>query len=137
MLPYVIVYTLIVIAVFASASFRQSQCDNTPDIAIVDFMLGDGFATALAEDLNRRVIPFVIYSGYPQSQAVPPELQDVPWLEKPTSREDLMQVVLKTLMGVSGQMPSSPKLHSYSNGGSDRANAPTLSLCSRSASRHE
>ncbi|WP_262270443.1 response regulator [Microvirga yunnanensis] len=85
---------------------------NTVDVAIVDFMLKDGCATGLAGDLTGRAIPFVIYSGYPISQGVPSELQGVPWLEKPTSREDLMKVVLTTLMAVSGRTPPSPRLHS-------------------------
>jgi DNA-binding NtrC family response regulator len=85
---------------------------NTADIAIVDFMLKDGPATALAGELNGRAIPFVIYSGYPPRQSMPSELQGVPWLEKPTSRDDLLKVVLKTLMAVSGHAPSTPTLHS-------------------------
>lgn len=85
---------------------------NTAEIALVDFKLKDGLATELAGELNRRGVPFVIYSGYPPSQGVPPELQGVPWLEKPISRDDLLKAVLKTLMAVSGQAPSSPTLHS-------------------------
>jgi DNA-binding NtrC family response regulator len=88
---------------------------NTADIAIVDFMLKDGPATELAGELNRRAIPFVIYSGYPPRQSLPSELQGAPWLEKPTRREDLLEVVLKTLMAVSGQTPSTPPLHSRSS----------------------
>jgi DNA-binding NtrC family response regulator len=85
---------------------------NAADIAIVDFMLKDGPAIELAGELNRRAIPFVIYSGYPPRQSMFPELQGVPWLEKPTSRDDLLKVVLNTLMAVSGQAPSTPTLHS-------------------------
>jgi DNA-binding NtrC family response regulator len=85
---------------------------NMVDVAIVDFMLKDGPATELAGEFNRHAIPFVIYSGYPIGHGVPSELQGVPWLEKPTSREDLMKVVLKTLMAMSGQRPPTPKLHS-------------------------
>ena len=75
-------------------------------------MLKDGPATELAGELNRRAIPFVIYSGYPPRQGMSAELQGVPWLEKPTSRDDLLKVVLKTHMVVSGQAPSGPTLHS-------------------------
>jgi two-component SAPR family response regulator len=85
---------------------------HTADMAIVDFLLKDGVATGLAGELTRRGIPFVIYSGYPLGHDVPSELQGVPWLQKPTSREDLMKVVLKTLMTVSGQTPPTPTLHS-------------------------
>jgi hypothetical protein len=75
-------------------------------------MLTDGSATGLARELNKHAIPFVIYSGYPPRQSLPSELQGVPWLEKPTSRDDLLKVVLKTLMAVSGRAPSASKLHS-------------------------
>jgi hypothetical protein len=81
---------------------------NTVDVAIVDFMLKDGPASELARDLNRRSIPFVIYSGYPRCKSMPAELQRAPWLEKPTSRDDLMKVVLGTLVAVSGQTPPTP-----------------------------
>jgi DNA-binding NtrC family response regulator len=98
--------------VASSAEARAWLEANTANIAIVDFMLKDGPATELAGELNRRAIPFVIYSGYPPRQSLPSELQGVPWLEKPTSRDDLLKVVLNTLMAVSGQAPSAPPLHS-------------------------
>jgi DNA-binding NtrC family response regulator len=102
------------IAVQTVASIAEARAwleANTANIAIVDFMLKDGPATELAGELNRRAIPFVIYSGYPPRQSLPSELQGVPWLEKPTSRDDLLKVVLNTLMAVSGQAPSAPTLH--------------------------
>jgi two-component SAPR family response regulator len=95
----------------ASAEARAWLEANTADIAIVDFMLKDGPATELAGELNRRAIPFVIYSGYPPRQSLAPELPGVPWLEKPTSRDRLLKAVLKTLMAVSGQAPSTPGRH--------------------------
>jgi DNA-binding NtrC family response regulator len=103
------------IAVQTVAAIAEAQAwleAHTADIAIVDFMLKDGPATGLAGELNRRAIPFVIYSGYPPRQGMPTELQGVPWLEKPTSRDTLLKVVLNTLMAVSGQAPSMPTLHS-------------------------
>jgi DNA-binding NtrC family response regulator len=103
------------IAVQTVASIAETRTwleANAADIAIVDFMLKDGSATELAGELTQRAIPFVIYSGYPPRQGLPAELQGVPWLEKPTSRDDLLKVVLKTLMAVSGQAPSGPPLHS-------------------------
>ena len=97
----------------ASISEARAWLDaNEADIAIVDFMLKDGPATELAEDLSRCAIPFVIYSGFPPRADLPSELQGVPWLEKPVSREDLLKVVLKTLMAVPGRVPSAPTLHS-------------------------
>ena len=85
---------------------------NAADIAVVDFMLKDGSATELVGELNRHAIPLIIYSGYSPHQGIPAELQGVPWLDKPTSRHDLLKVVLKTLMAVSGQASSAPPLHS-------------------------
>jgi DNA-binding NtrC family response regulator len=102
----------IAVQMVASSAEAQAWLEaNTANIAIVDFMLKDGPATELAGELNRRAIPFVIYSGYPPRQSLPSELQGVPWLEKPTSRDDLLKVVLNTLMAVSGQAPSAPTLH--------------------------
>jgi DNA-binding NtrC family response regulator len=102
----------IAVQMVASSAEAQAWLEaNTANIAIVDFMLKDGPATELAGELNRRAIPFVIYSGYPPRQGMSSELQGVPWLEKPTSRDDLLKVVLNTLMAVSGQAPSAPALH--------------------------
>lgn len=102
---------IVVQTVASIAEARAWLAANTADIAIVDFMLKDGPATELAGELTRRAIPFVIYSGYSPGQSMPSELHGVPWLEKPTSRDDLLKVVLKTLMAVSGQGPFSPRLH--------------------------
>ena len=78
-----------------SASQAQAWLEesHTPAYAIVDFMLRDGPATALAEELRRRGIPFVVYSGYPRALGIPSDLMTVPWLEKPTTREDLLQAL--------------------------------------------
>jgi DNA-binding NtrC family response regulator len=103
------------IAVQTVASIAEGRAwleAGTADIAIVDFMLKDGPATELAGELNRLAIPFVIYSGYPPRQSMPTELRGAPWLEKPTSRDDLLKVVLNTLLAVSGPAPSAPILHS-------------------------
>ena len=67
---------------------------HTPAYAIVDFMLQDRPATALAKELRRRGIPFVVYSGYPRALGIPSDLMTVPWLEKPTTREDLLRELL-------------------------------------------
>jgi DNA-binding NtrC family response regulator len=79
-----------------SASQAQAWLEeaHTPVYAIVDFILRDGPATALAEELRRRGIPFVVYSGYPRALGIPSDLMTVPWLEKPTTREDLLRELL-------------------------------------------
>jgi DNA-binding NtrC family response regulator len=81
----------------ALTSIAQAQAwlkDNTPEFVILDFMLRDGPATRLAGDLHRRGISFIVYSGYPRHLGVPSELQEVPWFEKPTRREDLLNALV-------------------------------------------
>ncbi len=79
------------------ASIAQAQArleDGAPEFVILDFMLRDGPATELAGDLHRRGIPFMVYSGCSRPLDLPSELQEVPWLEKPTSREDLLKALV-------------------------------------------
>jgi DNA-binding NtrC family response regulator len=76
------------------AQGREWLKDNTPEFVILDFMLKDGPATELAGELHRRGIPFIVYSGYSRHLGVPSELQEVPWLEKPTRREDLLNALV-------------------------------------------
>jgi DNA-binding NtrC family response regulator len=84
-------------AVQTLASIAQAQVwlkDNTPEFAILDFMLGDGPATQIAGELHSRGVPFIVYSGYARHLGVPTQLQEVPWLEKPTRREDLLNALV-------------------------------------------
>ncbi|MXQ10948.1 response regulator [Microvirga makkahensis] len=82
-------------AVASIAQAREWLADNTPEFVILDFMLKDGPATELAEELHQRSIPFVVYSGYPRHMGVPSELDDVPWLEKPMKREELLKALVQ------------------------------------------
>ena len=68
--------------------------DNTPGFVILDFMLRDGPATQLARELQSRDISFIVYSGYPRHRGLPSEFQQVPWLEKPTRREELLAALV-------------------------------------------
>ena len=84
-------------AVHTLTSIAQAQAwlkDNTPKFAILDFMLRDGPTTQLAGELHRRGVPFIVYSGYARHLGVPSQLQEVPWLEKPTRREDLLNALV-------------------------------------------
>ncbi|WP_457089698.1 response regulator [Microvirga sp. P5_D2] len=63
--------------------------NETPDIALLDFMIKDGTSLETARALKNRSIPFAIYSGLSPQLDCPPELHDVPWLEKPMSGEVL------------------------------------------------
>ncbi|UVF19701.1 response regulator [Microvirga terrae] len=88
---------------FAVAGVFMSNVDalkwlesDAPDIAILDIMIKDGTSLEIARALRNRGVPFTVYSGLPAKADCPPELRNVPWLEKPVSRE--------TLIGVLGQL---------------------------------
>ena len=66
---------------------------DVPDVAILDIMIRDGTSLEIARALKKRGIPFTVYSGLPPKADCPPELQNVPWLEKPVSRETLLSVL--------------------------------------------
>ena len=70
---------------------------NTPDAAVLDFVLRDGPVTDLARELSRRGVPFIVYSGRPKGPGTPSELQAVPWIEKPADRADLLQALTEVL----------------------------------------
>src|SRR5918997_4055117 len=59
--------------------------DDTPDLAIVDYMLRDGPCTALVRILRERGVPFVVFSGYARGPDTPQEFDDAPWFDKPAS----------------------------------------------------
>jgi DNA-binding response OmpR family regulator len=62
---------------------------RTPRCVVLDYSLKDGPCLSLARELASRGVPFLIYSGY-QPAAAPPELANVPWVEKPVPRHELM-----------------------------------------------
>jgi DNA-binding response OmpR family regulator len=64
-----------------------------PGLAILDVVLKDGPCLTLARELKSRGVPFAVYSGLPAPEELPPELRDVPWLEKPVPREALIRVL--------------------------------------------
>ncbi|MET0527472.1 MAG: response regulator [Microvirga sp.] len=66
---------------------------NTPDLAILDYVLSDGSCLELVRELRRRRVPFLIYSGHSRKAETPEEFQNVPWLEKPAARAQLLQEI--------------------------------------------
>lgn len=70
---------------------------NVPDLAILDYKLGEGTCADIARELNRRGVPVIVYSGTPRGIDLPPELQAACWLEKPAPRSALLEVVTKLL----------------------------------------
>jgi DNA-binding response OmpR family regulator len=62
-------------------AFLQSA---TPDVAILDAVLSDGPCLELARELQRRGVPFLIYSGAEAFAEHSSELSGVQWIEKPS-----------------------------------------------------
>jgi DNA-binding NtrC family response regulator len=83
----------------SSAAALEWLATNTPTVAILDYALKDGPCTTLTGVLAQRGIPFVIYSGHERSVA-PPELQAVPWINKPCDREALLAALTRAAPAV-------------------------------------
>lgn len=72
---------------------------DVPDVAVLDLMIGDGNSLEIAGVLKQLGVPFAVYSGLPPKGECPTELQNVPWLEKPVSRETLVGVLSQLIAG--------------------------------------
>jgi DNA-binding NtrC family response regulator len=70
---------------------------HTPRMALLDVRLKDGPCTELARALLGRGVPVMILSGLPRGPDTPPELRDLPWIEKPVPRQDLIDALLRLL----------------------------------------
>jgi len=77
----------------SNAQAMQWLESDAPDVAILDIMLRDGISLEIARALKSKGVPFAVYSGLPTRADCPMELRDVPWLEKPVSRETLLDVL--------------------------------------------
>jgi DNA-binding response OmpR family regulator len=96
--------------------------ENTPEIALLDLMLKDGACSKLARTLRTRGVPFAIYSGLPVPRHCPSELDEVPWLEKPVSRQALAATLSQ--LGACSRLPSScPSRDAPQSGSSGATNA--------------
>jgi DNA-binding response OmpR family regulator len=70
------------------AGAYESIQQETPDVAILDFVLADGPCTDLAIELQKRGVPFLLISGA-MAEVLPEWLREVPRLQKPASLEQL------------------------------------------------
>ena len=64
---------------------------GTPALAILDAALNDGPCNRVAEELTRREVPFLIYSGHQENLHLLPDFQHVTWIEKPVPPAVLVQ----------------------------------------------
>jgi DNA-binding response OmpR family regulator len=76
----------------SSAAAVRWLNENTPSVAILDYLLTDGPCTALAGLLQARGVPFLIYSGLP-AKAACSELRGIPWITKPADRPILLHAI--------------------------------------------
>jgi DNA-binding response OmpR family regulator len=80
----------------AALSWLQTA---TPDTAILDAALKDGPCRAIAQELTRRKVPFLIYSGYHEDRQLLAEFPHVTWIEKPAPCSVLVQACQQLLVG--------------------------------------
>ena len=83
---------------FATCALALASLDtDCPDAAVLDTVLKDGSCIALARELIRRSIPFVIYSGADERQASAPEFAGVTWIVKPSPQAAVVAAVAQLL----------------------------------------
>lgn len=70
-------------AVPSAAAARAALAMGAPDVAILDFNLGDGTSEELAAMLVARGIPFVFLSGYANTTRIPADFAQIRVLRKP------------------------------------------------------
>ncbi len=66
---------------------------ETPDLAVLDTVLKDGTCRALAAELARRGIGFVLWSGHLQDRHTLQEFTDAVWVEKPSTHTALLHAL--------------------------------------------
>ncbi len=80
----------------AALSWLQTA---TPDTAILDAALKDGPCRAIAQELTRREVPFLIYSGYHEDRLLLAEFPHVTWIEKPAPCSVLVEACQQIVVG--------------------------------------
>ena len=61
-----------------------------PDVAVLDYLVSDGYCGSLADELERLEVPFVIVSGHNQRNGIG---SHVPMIEKPFNEDDLLHLL--------------------------------------------
>jgi DNA-binding response OmpR family regulator len=70
---------------------------STPDVAVLDAALKDGSCREIARELEKRAVPFLIYSGYGEDQTLLAEFRHALWIEKPIPPSELVQACQQLL----------------------------------------
>lgn len=72
--------------------------DFNPDVAILDVNLGTGTSLPIAEELQRRNVPFVFATGYSDRSIIPASFS-APVVRKPYEAAALIAAMRKVLGG--------------------------------------
>jgi len=76
---------------------------KTPDCALLDVDLGNQTTSlAVARELTRRGVPFVVVTGY-GAETLAPALRAAPVITKPFVRRELMAVIARSFGGREGK----------------------------------
>lgn len=78
---------------------QATLADQPVDVAILDLNLRGDHVFPLAEELNRRAIPFAFATGY-EAWVIPPEFQERPLLHKPVSSAELEKALSGLRVGM-------------------------------------
>ena len=81
----------------STEALRWIETGKTPDVALLDFQLGDGSCKALIDALLKRGVPIVMQSGLRPDPGMPPEVRSLPWLSKPMRYDDLRRALAQAL----------------------------------------
>ncbi|MFT8307028.1 HWE histidine kinase domain-containing protein [Acetobacter malorum] len=82
-----------------SSVYEALQAIRThhPDLALLDFNLGDETSTDVARTLRERGIPFLFATGYADRSMIPTEFHDVPVVRKPYAPITLIREMEKLI----------------------------------------
>jgi len=68
--------------------------ENTPDVAVLNVQVQDGEATAIAEALVERGVPFIVHSAYTRrTSSIPQVFRRGTWVPKLSDPHDLLKAV--------------------------------------------
>ncbi|GJD93111.1 hypothetical protein OCOJLMKI_0300 [Methylobacterium iners] len=85
---------------------------DDPTLAVIDIALRDSSSIALAEELRRRRVLFLIHSGQQQDKSHLVAFQGAPWLIKPASASDVL--ALCDELSLSGLAPAGDEQATFS-----------------------
>jgi DNA-binding response OmpR family regulator len=83
-----------VVGSFDTCSGALAWLENeTPDLAVLDTVLKDGSCKALATELARRGVGFILWSGHLQDKQTLQEFVDAVWVRKPSTHTTLLNAL--------------------------------------------